>query len=296
VPCTRGLCRGLRGFFARIARRLEHTPREVTAAKTESYASVLDETIKYALHFDQVLRDICKALYYDVSYPGWGYELARKKCFYIRGLPWFHSVLTDARLNVSKFNVDENHESNLVPKMLEVLQSRTDWHQPGFDWNEEFSYRQFNDAVSRATHSPLSFTYAVKVLVFCELIVQRIHGLGRTVFTGDAVYSHMSIEPAASFISKLTPEMLKQLYKDVNVIEQLRLYTGQVNTEVIDDMAKGRTVTHKLALRVHQVLLRNGVRNCDIDPPAHRYHQKHRKVVPSRHETVDIDESTLPAL
>jgi hypothetical protein len=61
-------------------------------------------------------------------------------------------------------------------------------------------------------------------------------------------------------------------------------------------MAKGHTVTHKLAVRVHHVLIASGVKNCEIDPPQFSYYPRHRNYEPSSHEIIDVDESTLPRI
>lgn len=231
--------------------------------------------------------DLRRLLYYDVSYDGWAYGVAREKCFYLRGITWFRSVvLALSGLPVTRCDP-------FIRDMKDILASRPSWQGQGFDWAKTYALRQFTDAVSPRVAAPLTFQKAVEALALCEAIATHLSKVGTYPGSGLSVYEHMRIEPAVSFVDGLTPNLLSTLFRDRAFVDQLRRYTCQTDVRVFNDMASGLTVTHKLAERTyHLVKLHLGADL--IHPPDFRYDPKRRRYKPSDYEYVSAEERWLP--
>jgi hypothetical protein len=183
----------------------------------------------------------------DVTYEGWEDETGAQKAFYVRGFTWFRDQVINGRTVVTDC---KRH----IPRMKELIQSRPNWTKHRFNWAEPFGDRQFIDAASPSKKLTPKFHKAVEVLVLCEAMAEAMHDEDPSRPEPAAVYRHMRIEPAVSFIHGFDRALLENLGRDDDFMPDLRRRTGQKSNAVFFDMADGKTVTHKLAVRTHQIL------------------------------------------
>lgn len=227
--------------------------------------------------------DVLRLLQFDVSYPGWEHETAKQKAFYVRGFTWFrHNVLKD-NLKITKCDT-------YVPEMKRRLSTRAKWLEKKFDWLDDFGARQFIDAASPVKRLTPKFHKAAECIILCEVIADDLHQKVTSTPPGSAVYNHMSIEAAVSFVHGLDRGALDQLSD--KEWAALRQFTGQQSDNVFFDMAAGKTVTHKLAVRTRRFLAnrRSPTRLGDV---SYRFFRK-RSYKPSEHEIVEVVASQLP--
>ena len=192
----------------------------------------------------------CVSLLTDnISYEGWQFTLGLKKAFYVRGATWFRTNVLRETTKIGKY-IEE------LPSFEEKIRSTSpDWMIPGFDWSRDFASRQAIDGLSLSKRKPLRFDKAVKTLHFCQVVAQRLKSEGKTDVDSSDVYKKMRIEPAVFYLRDLDSRALKSLEEEVpNVLNDLCEHCAQVHKLVFDDMARGHTVTRKLAERVSDLV------------------------------------------
>ena len=238
--------------------------------------------------YEKIRADIFGLLPFARPNPGWQFDLAKKPCFRIMGMPWFNERLSQANLAITNCG---KH----IRTTRRILATREAWKKQGFNLAKmEFSLRQVVNAASDK-RTPLSLRKAFMGITLCEAIVTHLHQHDSNQPPGHEIYDHMYIEPAISHIPGLEKEEVKkevdELLKKKDVVERLVTYTGHTRTqlEVVSDMARGCVVTDRLAWHVYDALK---VFVPTIHPPQIKYHQ--RSYSHSKHEQVDVDESRLP--
>jgi len=236
-----------------------------------------------------VVEDPLQLLVHNVAHGGWESGLAQERCFYVRGIEWFKSAVLGGKVNVTACK-------DYIPEMKRILKARRGWHRLGFDWTEPYAARQFIDVASERTRATPMFQKALETVVLCEAIAEAVHHKDSSRPTKEDVYERMSIEPAVSYINGFTPELLRELLSEPEMADRLRDQTGQRRLSVFSEMASGRTVTHKLAVRLFERVLRDKFGTVRIDPPESRYDPARRLYQPAKDEEVDVPESALPAL
>jgi hypothetical protein len=228
-------------------------------------------------------NDLLSLLDVDITYPGWEYQTGERRAFYVRGFTWFRDCVLSARLNVTDCG-------SYVPQMKELLKERKGWLEHRFAWDEHFSPRQFIDVASPAKRATPKFSKAAEIILLCETIARDIHRKDSARPDPEAVYAHMRIEPALSYIHGFNRSVLEPLpapEKDL-----LRRWTGQRSNDVFYGMADGYTVTDQLAHRTRRFL---SVRKPDIELGDVDFRLSDRwKKGPSPYEFVDIQPGEYP--
>ncbi|MEM6890368.1 MAG: hypothetical protein AAF636_19875 [Pseudomonadota bacterium] len=185
----------------------------------------------------------------DITYDGWQFTLGDKKAFYIRGATWFKTNVLREVTKLGKF-IDE-----LPDFEAQIRKDYPDWMIPGFDWDKNYSSRQAIDGLSLTKRKPLKFDKAVKTIHFCQIAAKKLKAKGKTDIDPSDVYKRMRIEPAVFYLSDLDSKTLEALIKeDEKILDDLRDACAQTHKLVFDDMAKGHTVTKKLAEGVEKLI------------------------------------------
>ena len=194
--------------------------------------------------------DTCVSLLTDdITYDGWQFTLGDKRAFYIRGATWFKTNVLRQVTKIGKF-IDELPEFE-----AKIREDHPDWMIPGFDWDQNYSSRQAVDGLSLTKRRPLKFDKAVKTIHFCQVAAKRLKAEGKTDVDPSDVYKRMRIEPAVFYLRDLDKKTLEALItEDENILSDLCDLCAQTHKLVFDDMAKGHTVTKKLAERVEKAI------------------------------------------
>ncbi|MGJ5067529.1 hypothetical protein [Bradyrhizobium oligotrophicum] len=238
--------------------------------------------VTVAARADAVASDVLQLLEFDVSYPGWEHETAKQKAFYVRGFSWFRDKVIKDLLNITDCDT-------YVDEMKGRLKTRSKWIEKPFEWNDDFGARQFINAASPVKRLTPKFHKAVECLLLCEVIADSLHLKDGSRPTGAEVYSNMSIEAAVSFIHGLDLGMLDNLTD--NEWAALRRSTGQQSNHVFLEMAQGKTVTHKLAIRTRHFLA-NRKSSGRLGDASFRFSTT-RKYKPSDFELIEVAPADL---
>lgn len=232
---------------------------------------------------ESVAENVLRMLEFDVSYSGWEHQTAKQKAFYVRGFTWFRDNVLNGKLNITDCDT-------YVGEMKTRLQTRSKWLERKLDWQDDFGARQFINAASPIKRLTPKFHKAVECLLLCEVIADDLHKRDRSQPTGAAIYDHMTIEAAVSFIHGFHRGTLDALSDRER--SALRTATGQQSDSVFYDMAEGKTVTHKLAQRTHRFFVSRR-QSARLGEVSFRFFAN-RKYKPSEHEIVEVAESDLP--
>lgn len=232
---------------------------------------------------EKVRDDVYALLEVDVTYPGWESGTAEKKAFYVRGFSWFRDKVLGRHIYPTACG-------SYVPGMKKLLRERPGWLERPFRWQEDFALRQFVNSASSQRRLTQKFYKAAETILLCDVIAADLHRKNPQNPPADAVYEHMRIEPAVSFVHDLNKNVLQSLSPEQ--FEMLRRWTGQPNREVFFEMAAGDTVTHKLAQRTKRYFNKY-VPEAMLGEPDFRFWPK-RTYKPSGNENFDVKEEDLP--
>ena len=168
----------------------------------------------------------------------WVAELGDRRAFRVRGFTWFRRT---AQSNPTALGP-------LIPAMEAELRQRPGWTALGFPWQEPFSPRQLFDA---ANQKPMLFPKAAKTILLCELAAARAG------VAGAEVYRKMRIEPAVHRITDFTRGTLETaLAERDDILNVLVRRCRQQSSQVFYELADRKTVSLRLATRVHAILRR----------------------------------------
>ncbi|MDB6011524.1 MAG: hypothetical protein JWL65_3774 [Gammaproteobacteria bacterium] len=266
--------------------RVQGEPRR---PQEESGCSVALSKKATKSRYQAVLEDPLQLLVHNVKHDGWTVGLALEKCFYVRGLMWFEERVLAGKLKVTACK-------SYIPEMKRLLADRKSWHGLGFDWTEPYAARQFVDVFSERTRATPMCSKAYETIALCEVIAEDLNHKDSLRPCKEDVYEKMSIEPAVSYIHGFTSEICEEVLSDPVMADRVRAQTGQRRLGVFRAMASGKTVTHKLAVRLYERVLRDAVGTVRIDPPEFRYDPRSRLYEPAKDEELDVPDSALPAL
>lgn len=182
----------------------------------------------------------------DVFVDGWEFTLGRRKSFYLRGATWFRRTVHPDPTTLSQF----------ADTYAEVMKGKTSWSAVNCDWGR-FAFRQANPILSLDNREPALFVRALQTLALCEAAAThkiRANGVDRGYTTAD-VYGNMLVEPAVFYIIGFDEELWNEIKeRDRNIVTRLGGATKQPRRFVFDDMARGHTVTRRLAEGVRALL------------------------------------------
>lgn len=174
----------------------------------------------------------------DQEREDWIGELGDRRAFRVRGFTWFRRT---AQSNPTALGP-------LIPAMEAELRQRPGWAALDFPWWEAFSPRQLFDA---ANQKPMLFPKAAKTILLCEIAAVRAG------MPADEVYKHMHIEPAVHRITDFTRGTLEMaLAERDDILNVLVRRCRQQSSAVFYELADRKTVSLRLATRVHTVLHR----------------------------------------
>jgi len=181
----------------------------------------------------------------NIEYDGWEHQIGNQRAFIVRGFTWFFNCLASNGNNRRAANFEDK---KYIDRMQKILESRDEWINLPFPWNEDFSPRQAmyaSSAKSNPSKRFLSFYKAVQTIVLCEAIIEDIKN------TTLDVYENMRIQPSLSYIHEFEQKHLDVLNKNKQFDELIEI-TGQKTRSVFNEMAQGHSVTEVLAVAVHQ--------------------------------------------
>jgi len=215
-------------------------------------------------------------------------DMLNRQCFRLRGVAWFRR-----RLGQGGLVVTDCDDEKFIKAMFALLKKRDAWRKKGFNLaGAKFSGRQLINALSKK-RTPLSLQKAVMCIVLCEAILMALRKKDSSQPPGHAVYDHMCIEPAVSYLPGLEKERVHELLKNPQFVASFRAHTGQKRQQLLLDMANGLTVTETRAWRVYEVLKKFDPSGM-FGPPESQY-DADRSYKASETEDVTVDERKLPS-
>ena len=177
----------------------------------------------------------------DVAAPDWLAELAPRKAFRVRGLSWF-------RLNIV---LEVAALSPYLPRVPLEIAARPGWNGVPLPWSQQLSIRQVYDAVDK---QPLLFHKAAEICLLCELAAAAPPN-GRPPVPAETLYEHLRIEPALWRISDFDQTMVDRVERErPDAAQVVRRRCSQTSVAPMHDVAAGKTVSHRLAVRMVRVL------------------------------------------
>lgn len=183
--------------------------------------------------------------------PHWAVEHANQPRFYVSG---FNEFTEKSQISDTKSLVDFQGEA------LKMIQKSTKWTtipQSKKQWaNEGLSYNQFRFVKRR---EPIYLQKAAFVLGCCEIAMREQIKAGEaldTIQTATDIYQFMAIVPAAWNIDKLNKNYVEAFRRlGSQAAADLAAATHQrTDLKVLDDLAKGMTVTRRTAARIKAYL------------------------------------------
>jgi hypothetical protein len=182
-------------------------------------------------------------LSHDVSaMPDFATDLAPRKAYRLRGLSY---VRENVAMDIARYGP-------YVPQVAEAFD-----RYPGLaayrpTEKEPLSLRQMYDAAAKL---PLRFDKAVQVAVLCQ-VAAAAPPEGKLAIPPSILFGRLQIEPALYLIDEHHPGILDEIRKrhaDADVV--IRQRCGQQDKVPHNDLAEGKTVSHRFATRVRHVLL-----------------------------------------
>lgn len=220
----------------------------------------------------------------EIAYDGWEHQIANELAFHVRGFTWFRDKVLANFRNITDLK-------SYIPQMKTLVAERSMWLALPFEWSGPFSDRQLVDAASlKSEKRTPKFQKALEILALCEAVAAaRTEAIPGSPEPED-VYTFMRIEPAVSYVHGLDRGVVNELTAEQ--FRVLRAWTGQRSNDVFYDMADGKTVTHKLALRTLNYFSKN-VKDSRIGDVDFLFSRK-RIYRPSLDEIVDVKTWDLP--
>jgi hypothetical protein len=175
----------------------------------------------------------------EIIHPGWEGSVGTMRSYYIRGATWL-------RGNVLPVVSDLNERTN--EDFTALLANYPGIAAAHFNWQQAYSPRQGMAALSLKKRSPIMFNKAVQTILLCQKIADERIAAGSSTAGANDVMSRLRIDPAIFYIRDFDQEQLDRLAgANPHVLERLREMTGQRTRVVFGDMARGQTVTKRLA-------------------------------------------------
>lgn len=171
----------------------------------------------------------------------WLSELAPKRAFRVRGLSWFRENVV---LEVSALNP-------FLESVPGEIAARPGWTELSPTWSDRLSIRQVYEAVDK---QPLLFHKAAEVCLLCELAAAAPPN-GKAPVPPETLYRHLRIEPALWRISDFDKSMVDEIKRErPDAPQVVRRRCSQESVVPLYDVADGKTVSHRLAVRMVRVL------------------------------------------
>lgn len=209
-------------------------------------------------------QSIIELMTEDVSYPGWETDSAARPRFYLRGVTWAFRACQTFDVSDFRFFSDQG---------VDIIRRETDWesqipaapqNKKSFSngWYEPPAYNQMLRAMGRG--KPVVLFKAIQMMAIIEAALKSAR---RNDISPSDVYRNMYIEPAVYNIDRFTPKFLSECReKDARFDYEILSFTGQVDPEVFDDLASGKTVTRRTAELTVEFLNRRSDLAFDIGP------------------------------
>lgn len=160
----------------------------------------------------------------------------------------------------------------------EIFEQYPNYLIPGFNWTKAFSHRQAIDGLSIAKRKPLKFDKAVKTILLCHLAAKALKEEGFINAEPSDVYKNMRIEPAVFYLRDFDIRALNALLdKEAYLISDLTDASGQTHKMVFEDMARGYTVTRKLAENLMTFMSKHKI-DIPVGPIQFKYRDGNRRV------------------
>lgn len=178
------------------------------------------------------------------SYVNWEFDHGDKQRFYVGGLLWFFR----------ETGMNANLLSGYRKKAIKAVADRTNWAKmPNSNqfWKQDIARPQYNVATRG---DPLYFQKAAIVIMSCEVAVEDALNEGVScdeIEIPEDIYKKMSIIPACWNINDFNIEFYSRLIdSNGDVKDRLVESSNQESSTVIENLAKGNTVTYNTALSI----------------------------------------------